>query len=70
MIESLNAINKNVDAANLTLRNFAASKNKIVNKNGDILLVVGDLENHLNIISKNNLKSTGMLSFYMLRQYK
>merc|ERR1719187_2112425 len=52
MLENLNAINKKVDAANLTLEDYAASKNKIANENGDYMRVVGDLENNLNILAK------------------
>merc|ERR1719187_213897 len=53
MLENLNAINKKVDAANLTLGDYAVSKNKIANENGDLLRVVGDLENNLNILAKS-----------------
>merc|ERR1719295_1727401 len=52
MLESLNAINKKVDNANLTLGDFATSKNKIATENSDLLRIVGDLDNNLNIISK------------------
>merc|ERR1712121_321925 len=51
--EQLNAINKKVDAAALTLGDYNASKNKIANENGDLLRVVGDLENNLNICAKS-----------------
>merc|ERR1719347_1763077 len=51
--ETLNAINKKVDAAALTLGDMNASKNKIANENGDLLRVVGDLENNLNICAKS-----------------
>merc|ERR1719191_2365572 len=51
--ETLNAINKKVDAAALTLGDLNASKNKIANENGDLLRVVGDLENNLNICAKS-----------------
>merc|ERR1711892_1067811 len=53
MLDNLNAINKRVDAANLTLGDYAASKNKIANENGDYMRVVGDLENNLNILAKS-----------------
>merc|ERR1712088_141793 len=43
MLEALNAINKKVDNANLTLGDFAASKNKIAVENSDLLRIVGDL---------------------------
>merc|ERR550519_2478221 len=52
MLESLNAINKKVDNANLTLGDYATSKNKIAVENSDLLRIVGDLDNNLNIISK------------------
>merc|ERR1719244_413506 len=52
MIESLNAINKKVDNANLTLGDYATSKNKIATENSDLLRIVGDLDHNLNIISK------------------
>merc|ERR1711936_982125 len=52
MLEALNAINKKVDNANLTLGDFAASKNKIAVENSDLLRIVGDLDNNLNILGK------------------
>merc|ERR1712045_268053 len=52
MLEALNAINKKVDNANLTLGDFAASKNKIAVENSDLLRIVGDLDNNLNICAK------------------
>merc|ERR1719347_109662 len=52
MLESLNAINKKVDNANLTLGDYATSKNKIATENSDLLRIVGDLDNNLNIISE------------------
>merc|ERR1711936_95692 len=52
MLEALNAINKKVDNANLTLGDFAASKNKIAVENSDLLRIVGDLDNNLNILAK------------------
>merc|ERR1712130_44287 len=52
MLETLNAINKKVDDANLTLGDFAASKNKIAVENSDLLRIVGDLDNNLNILAK------------------
>merc|ERR1712001_542054 len=52
MLEALNAINKKVDNANLTLGDFAASKNKIAVENSDLLRIVGDLDNNLNILTK------------------
>merc|ERR1712025_171242 len=52
LVDTLNAINKKVDAANLTLGDFGASKNKIANENGELLRIVGDLENNLNMLAK------------------
>merc|ERR1712209_9339 len=52
LVDNLNAINKKVDAANLTLGDFGAAKNKIANENGELLRVVGDLENNLNMLAK------------------
>merc|ERR1719191_2723928 len=52
LVEQLNAINKKVDAANLTLGDFAMTKNKIANENGELLRIVGDLENSLNMLAK------------------
>merc|ERR1719384_154627 len=52
LVDSLNAINKKVDAANLTLGDFGMSMNKIANENGELLRIVGDLENNLNMLAK------------------
>merc|ERR1719282_2317206 len=52
LVDTLNAINKKVDAANLTLGDFGMSKNKIANENGELLRIVGDLENNLNMLAK------------------
>merc|ERR1712025_927732 len=52
LVDTLNASNKKVDAANLTLGDFGMSKNKIANENGELLRVVGDLENNLNMLAK------------------
>merc|ERR1711913_52703 len=52
LLDALNATNKKVDAANLTLGDFAMSRNKIANENSELLRIVGDLENNLNIIAK------------------
>merc|ERR1711953_751582 len=52
LLDTLNATNKKVDAANLTLGDFAASKNKIAVENSDLLRIVGDLDNNLNILAK------------------
>merc|ERR1719350_2488859 len=52
LLDTLNATNKKVDASNLTLGDFAMSKNKIANENAELFRIVGDLENNLNIIAK------------------
>merc|ERR1712121_496037 len=52
LVDNLNAANKKVDAANLTLGDFGMSKNKIANENGELLRIVGDLENNLNMLAK------------------
>merc|ERR1719187_50789 len=52
LLDQLNATNKKVDAANLTLGDYAMSKNKIANENAELFHIVGDLENNLNIIAK------------------
>merc|ERR1712079_423196 len=52
LLDTLNAANKKVDAANLTLGDFGMSKNKIANENGELLRIVGDLENNLNMLAK------------------
>merc|ERR1711910_293519 len=52
MLETLNAINKKGDDANLTLGDFASNKNKISCENSDLLRIVGDLDNNLNILAK------------------
>merc|ERR1719191_1399588 len=52
LLDTLNAANKKVDAANLTLGDFGLSKNKIANENGELLRIVGDLENNLNMLAK------------------
>merc|ERR1719342_623613 len=45
-------VRSKVDAANLTLGDFGMSKNKIANENGELLRIVGDLENNLNMLAK------------------
>merc|ERR1712114_95291 len=52
MVDTLNAINKKVENANLTLGDFAVAKNKIAVENSDLLRIVGDLYNNLNILAK------------------
>merc|ERR1712095_154647 len=52
LLDTLNAANKKVDAANLTLGDFGMSKNKIANENSELLRIVGDLENNLNMLAK------------------
>merc|ERR1712137_882602 len=51
LLETLNAINKKLDAANLTLGDFGTSKNKFANENGELLRIVGDLENNLKMLA-------------------
>merc|ERR1712037_824377 len=62
MLEGLNAINKKVDNANLTLGDFAASKNKIAVENSDLLRIVGDLDNNLNILAKQKAALAAQLN--------
>ena len=62
MLESLNSINKKVDNANLTLGDFASSKNKISTENSDLLRIVGDLDNNLNILAKQKSALAAQLS--------
>merc|ERR1712158_280889 len=57
MLETLNAINKKVDDANLTLGDFAASKNKIACENSDLLRIVGDLK----ALCDNEARERGLL---------
>merc|ERR1711892_1289500 len=57
LLEQLNATNEKVDASNLTLGDYAMSKNKIANENAELFRIVGDLDNNLNIIAKS--KSEG-----------
>merc|ERR550534_1149305 len=62
MLEGLNAINKKVDDANLTLGNFASNKNKIACENSDLLRIVGDLDNNLNILAKQKAALSAQLN--------
>merc|ERR1711881_368383 len=62
MLETLNAINKKVDDANLTLGDFASSKNKISCENSDLLCIVGDLDNNLNILAKQKAALAAQLN--------
>merc|ERR1719334_2085269 len=62
MLETLNAINKKVDNANLTLRDFASTKNKIACENSDLLRIVGDLDNNLNILAKQKAALAAQLN--------
>merc|ERR1711881_198276 len=61
MLETLNANNK-VDDANLTLGDFASSKNKIACENSDLLRIVGDLDNNLNICAKQKAALAAQLN--------
>merc|ERR1711881_465618 len=62
MLETLNAINKKVDDANLTLGDFASSKNKIACENSDLLRIVGGLDNNLNICAKQKAALAAQLN--------
>merc|ERR1719305_1029235 len=62
MLETLNAINKKVDASNLTLGDYAASKNKIAVENSDLRRIVGDLDNTLNILAKQKAALAAQLN--------
>merc|ERR1719430_708456 len=62
MLEGLNAINKKVDDANLTLGDFASNKNKISCENSDLLRIVGDLDNNLNILAKQKAALAAQLN--------
>merc|ERR1712142_651697 len=62
LLDTLNATNKKVDAANLTLGNYGMSKNKIANENSELLRIVGDLENNLNMIAKSKSALGAQLS--------
>ena len=53
MLETLNATNKKVDTANLTIGDYASSKNKIAQENSELLRIVGDLDNSLNMLAKS-----------------
>ena len=50
------------DDANLTLGDFAASKNKIACENSDLLRIVGDLDNNLNICAKQKAALAAQLN--------
>merc|ERR1719204_1186922 len=62
MLETLNAINKKVDDASLTLGDFASTKNKIACENSDLLRIVGDLDNNLNILAKQKAALAAQLN--------
>merc|ERR1712226_1409455 len=62
MLDALNAINKKVDASNLTLGDYANSKNKISCENSDLLRIVGDLDNNLNILAKQKAAIAAQLN--------
>merc|ERR1740124_1485654 len=53
LLDQLNATNKRVDAANLTLGDYGMSKNKIANENSELMRIVGDLDNNLNMLAKS-----------------
>merc|ERR1712045_96540 len=54
--------NKKIDDANLTLGDFASSKNKIACENSDLLRIVGDLDNNLNICAKQKAALAAQLN--------
>merc|ERR1712106_804827 len=54
--------NKKVDNANLTLGDFASTKNKIACENSDLLRIVGDLDNNLNILAKQKAAIAAQLN--------
>jgi myosin heavy chain 6/7 len=62
MLENLNATNKKVDNANLTLGDYAMGKNKISAENSDLLRIVGDLDNNLNILAKQKSSLASQLN--------
>jgi len=53
LLDTLNASNKKVDAARLTIEDFNSSKNKIANENSELLCIVGNLDNSLNMLAKS-----------------
>merc|ERR1712128_55427 len=52
LLDQLNATNKKVVAANLTIGDYGMSKNKIANENSELFRIVGDLDNNLNMLAK------------------
>merc|ERR1719342_1131053 len=62
MLETLNSTNKKVDTASLTLGDYSVAKNKISQENGELLRVVGDLDNNLNMIAKSKSAIAAQLS--------
>merc|ERR1711890_30905 len=59
---TLNDISKKLGEANLTLGDMDAAKRKIAVENGDMLRVVGDLDNNLNILTKLRSSLAGQLN--------
>ena len=53
LLDQLNATNKKVDAANLTIGDYGMSKNKVANENSQLLRIVGDLDNNLTMLAKS-----------------
>merc|ERR1712013_545358 len=51
-----------VDDANLTLGDFASTKNKIACENSDLLRIVGDMGNNLNILAKQKAALAAQLN--------
>ena len=61
LVDTMNAINKKVDSANLTLSDYSVSKNKIAQENGEMLRAVGDLDNNLNMLAKQKSATAAQL---------
>merc|ERR1711892_1603277 len=61
LLEQLNATNKKVDASNLTLGDYATSKNKIANENAELFRIVGDLDNDLKALCDNEARERQLL---------
>merc|ERR1712059_185404 len=68
MLDNLNGINKKVDNADLTLGDYAMSKNKIAAENSDLLRIVGDLDNNLNILAKQKSALAAQLNDVKVRR--
>merc|ERR1711970_1652903 len=62
LLANLNELSKKVEEANLTLGDFENAKRKIASENGDMLRVVGDLDNNLNILGKTKAALASQLN--------